>query len=242
MRSRLLAFVAGVWLLQQQAILPGPYWCLLLVPLLIAIFRVRHRPALFLSLCSVAALLAGFFWAAMSAQFRLADSLPSTWEGQGIELVGVVAELPKLTERGERFLFDVEQVLTPGAHVPKHISLAFYAGRFDEHRPQPPIGRFHPGERWQLTVRLKQPHGTYNPGGFDFESWALERNIRATGYLKQSTRLDVMVWRPGYVIECLRQAVRDRFQSVLGGKPYEGVLRALAIGDQSGISMVTVNN
>ncbi|GBG15689.1 competence protein ComEC [Novimethylophilus kurashikiensis] len=236
MRSRLLAFVAGVWLLQQQAVLPGTYWCLLLLPLLAVIYRLRHRPALFPSLCILAALLAGFFWAAISAQIRLADRLPSAWEGQDIELVGVVSELPKLMERSERFLFDVERVLTPDAHVPQHVSLAYYAAGFDARRSQPLLGRFHPGERWRLTVRLKQPHGTYNPGGFDFEAWALERNIRATGYLKNSTRLDAMVWRPGYVIERLRQAVRDRFQFVLGGKPYEGVLRALAIGDQGGIS------
>jgi competence protein ComEC len=28
-----------------------------------------------------------------------------------------------------------------------------------------------PGERWQLTARLKQPHGQTNPEGFDVEAW-----------------------------------------------------------------------
>ena len=27
------------------------------------------------------------------------------------------------------------------------------------------------GERWQMTVRLKAPHGALNPHGFDYEVW-----------------------------------------------------------------------
>lgn len=127
-------------------------------------------------------MVAGFSWAAVLAQHRLADELPLEWEGVDVELVGVVAELSKPQERGEPFLFDVEQVLTPQAHIPAKISLTFYAAGFREKAPGVFHGKFHPGERWRLTARLKRPHGSYNPGGFDFEAWALERNIRATGY------------------------------------------------------------
>jgi competence protein ComEC len=45
-----------------------------------------------------------------------------------------------------------------------------------------------PGERWRFTVRLKRPHGNANPGGFDYEAWLLERNIRATGYIRAKPR------------------------------------------------------
>ncbi|HEY3325620.1 MAG TPA: DNA internalization-related competence protein ComEC/Rec2 [Novimethylophilus sp.] len=239
MRSILLAFVGGAWLLQQQPALPNVLWGLPLLPCCAAAYFLPRRVVLSRSLLIFCALAAGFLWAAALARYRLADELPSAWEGRDIELVGVVAELPRPQQRGERFLFDVEQVLTPQAHVPARISLAYYAAGFREKSPGNFIGKFHPGERWRLTARLKHPHGSYNPSGFDFEAWALERNIRATGYLRKSTttqRLRGMVYRPSYVVERTREGVRDHFRDVLGGQPYEGVLRALAIGDESGIT------
>lgn len=238
LHSVLLASVFGVWLLQQQATLPDLPWSVLLLPFGGLCYLLRcHAPGKFLLI--PLGLVAGFFWASWMAHHRLADALPANWEGQDIEVIGVVADLPKPQERGERFLFDVEQVLTAGAHVPSHVSLAFYAAGYRETTSIQPAGHFHPGERWQLTVRLKRPHGSYNPNGFDFEVWALERNIRATGYLRKSDttrRLRSMVWRPSYGIERLREMVRDHFSDALGGQPYEGVLRALAIGDESGIA------
>lgn len=239
MLSFLLGFVFGAWLLQQQAVLPDLAWMLALVPLCAGAYRLRHRFLLFRCLLFACAATAGFFWAAAMAHHRLADALPPEWENTDIEVVGVVAELPKPQERGERFLFDVEQVLTPQAHVPAKISLASYAAGLGQKAPGTFRGKFHPGERWRLSVRLKRPHGSYNPGGFDFESWALERNIRAVGYLRNDAsaeRLRSMVLRPSYWIERLREAVRNRFKTALNGRPYEGVLRALAIGDESGIS------
>ncbi len=239
MRSLLLAFVGGVWLLQRQAALPAVSWSWLLLPLAAAAYLARRHRLVFRLLAVILAAAAGFFWAAAFAQIRLNDTLPAEWEGEDVDILGVVAELPRPQERGERFLFDVEQVLTPEASVPSRISLAYYAAGYREKAPDSFAGKFHPGERWRLTVRLKRPHGSYNPNGFDFEAWALERDIRATGYLRKSPatrRLRGMVYRPGYVIERLREGVRDHFHDVLGDRPYEGVLRALAIGDESGIA------
>ena len=54
------------------------------------------------------------------------------------------------------------------------------------------------GERWQLVVRLKRPHGTVNPHGFDVEAWLLENGIRATGYVRadeRNRRLDAFAGR-----------------------------------------------
>ncbi|MDR2219494.1 MAG: DNA internalization-related competence protein ComEC/Rec2 [Methylobacillus sp.] len=235
MRGLILAFALGVWLLQQQATLPGAGWfaALLLLPLL---WLLRRYAALFRISTLLFSVLAGFLWAAGYAQVRLADELPSAWEGRDIRVVGVVADLPQLQERGERFLFNVEQVETEGASVPSRISLTDY--EFNMASKQQPGRVFHPGERWRLTVRLKQPHGAWNPHGFDFEAWALERNIRATGYIREdaaNTRLAPQVWRPAYLVERVREAVRDRFRTVLGDAPYAGILQALVIGDESAI-------
>lgn len=187
--------------------------------------------------CAMLAFALGLFWAATLAHIRLSDRLPAEWEQQDIELVGVVASLPRPGERGLRFEFDVERVLTPGASVPSRISLMHYArdiaGQSSAH------AAYRTGQRWQLTVRLKRPHGSQNPHGFDFEAWALERSIRASGYVRERQErrlLQEMVYLPAYIVERLRETVRDRMQDALANRPYAGVLRALAIGDESGIS------
>ena len=90
-----------------------------------------------------------------------------------------------------------------------------------------------------MTVRLKRPHGNANPNGFDYEAWLLERNIRATGYVRPvpPQRLAEMVWWPDYVIERLRHAVRASFAEMLPAAqyPWAGILVALAVGDQRAI-------
>ena len=95
MRSALLAFVVGVWLLQQQAHLPDLLWGALLLPAAATAWRLRRHVFLAKSLLILCAFAAGFFWAALLAHHRLSDALPPQWEGRDIELVGVVADLPK---------------------------------------------------------------------------------------------------------------------------------------------------
>lgn len=242
-----LIFVLGAWALQQLPVLPDLLWAILILPLAISAFFSRQSTALaFKTLHQVSLVLLafsfGFFWAAGFAQTRLADRLPVEWERQDIQVIGVVASMPQWHERGQRFEFDVEQILTPSAVIPKHISLSQYENGFAEQKSDAKQNSgsiaFQAGQRWQLTVRVKRPHSTLNPYGFDFEAWSLERNIRATGYVrKQSSNqmLDAAVYRPEYLIEMLRERVRDRMNFVLQDKPYGGVLRALAIGDESGI-------
>lgn len=230
----IISFACGIWLLQLQAELPPLSWSLFLLPLLAA-FRLPDaawhgalRRVLLLALAAGC----GYFYAAVIAQHRLADRLPDEWEGRDIEIVGIVAEMPRQHERGLRFRFEVEQVVTAQAHVPRHLLLSTYN---NEVRPAPAQ---HAGERWHLTVRLKQPHGTSNPHTFDFEAWMLERNLRASGYVhaKGANRLlDERPYLLSYRIERLRESIRDQFRNTLGESPVTGILTALAIGDQASI-------
>jgi competence protein ComEC len=237
MRILILAFVAGIAWLQQQAALPPMMWAfyLLLTPLVFFIRPTRLRKLVWW----IAAFAAGFFWAAGFAAHRLADILPAEWEGKEIQVVGVVAALPQFSERGVRFEFDVEQVVTPQARVPRHIQLFWFsrvADAEDDALLNP--GRLHAGERWQFVLRLKRAHGTANPHGFDYEAWMLEQNLRATGYVRKDPnnfRLNAFVLRPSYVIERMREAVAQRLKRVLQDDAYVNVLTALAIGDQHGI-------
>ena len=237
----IIAFAAGVWLLQQQAALPVLYWAGLLIPGLLLLAWLRGagnaqrllRSGVTLGLCAAA----GFLWAAACAQLRLADALPQEWEGRDIAVVGVVAGLPQPYERSVRFEFDVENVLTPGASVPQRIVLSWWGAAARGETPAA-LPEVHPGERWQLTVRLKRPHGFANPHGFDYEAWLLERGVRATGYVRPKgghRRLQAMVHAPAYWIEAARGRMRARIQTVLGDAPAAGVIAALAMGDQRAI-------
>ncbi len=239
-----LFFTVGVWLLQQQAALPHFVWAwllpglplALLIPTRTLVLRVARTVLIVAFACGL-----GFYHAAWQAQQRLAITLPDEWQGRNIEVIGVVAELPRNHEHGQRFSFDVEQTLTAQANVPKHI----YISTYFENQTIPLA--LHAGERWQLTLRLKQPHGSSNPHGFDFELWALENNVRAVGYVHNAKellaghpkgnnqRLDTRADGLLYRIETWRETVRDKFNATLGNAPYAGVLSALAIGDQSSI-------
>lgn len=251
-----LAFVFGAFFLQQQPMLPSLYWAVL--PLGILIFylalphlssvgarfscvRYLHMAAARSSLAVITAFLLGFFWAAIFAYIRMSDELPHQLQNQTITLVGVVASSVEHLERGERFRFDVEQVLTQDARVPRHISLSYYPPErqgFNAGLATVKSTKFKVAERWQIVVKLKRPHGTQNPHGYDFEAWALTENIRATGTIKtkaQHQKLQSFVWRPKYVVEYLRDRVKQRIASVLPGRPYSGVLQALVMGDDAAI-------
>src|SRR5450631_769452 len=249
MRLLLLAFSLGVVMLQQQASLPAPWAAALaLLPASAAIAcavyssraggapsRIARAAALLIAALSVG--MAGFFYAGWRADTRLADALPSAWEGQDIELVGIVDDLPQPADRGTRFAFAVEKILTPDAVVPSRLSLAWYNGWLRD-EAKATIPEIHAGERWSRTVRLKRPHGTVNPHGFDVEAWLLENDLRATGYVRaddENRRIDAFAARASDVVARARESIRTRILRALEGRPYAGVIAALAIGDERAI-------
>lgn len=232
------AFAAGAWWLQQQPKLPSALWCYVLaaacVPVLL-LSRAEPRPSrcvaalMVIILCAAA----GSLYASLRAEVRLARALPEALEGRDLRITGVVAEMPQASDRGTRFAFAVERVASARGSLPEVVALTWYT--------QPlgatPIPDLHAGQRWQLTVRLRRPHGAANPQGFDSELWLLERGIRAVGYVRpeEAQLLDPMVGRPMLWVERAREAARARVQSVVGDTASARVLTALAVGDQQGI-------
>jgi competence protein ComEC len=208
---------------------------------------------------------AGAAWTTGQAQWRLADALPEADAARDLEVVGVVASMPTRTERGWRFRFDVERTVALDGHVPAHVVLTWFdarraavrAGapsspaqvesRAAEGRPGDAVDRavspvvataspVLPGERWRFTVRLKRPHGAWNPHGFDAEAWWLERGVRATGWVRPGgVRLDDGRRGLRHPIEAWRTRLRDGLAARLGDAPYAGVVIALALGEQDAI-------
>src|SRR5688572_3536271 len=230
MRLAVLCFVVGAWSLQQQAVLPELGWPAAAAAAGLAVALVHPQTAAWRVLRHVlvnaGCMALGFSWAAWFAGQRLADALPPEWEGRDIAVVGVVAGLPQFYERGARFEFDVERALTPGAVVPRRIVLSWWGSPARDGRTAT-FPALEPGERWQLTVRLKRPRGTANPHGFDYEAWLFERNLRATGYVRPkagSERQATMVHAPAYWVERARSVIRARIVATLADAPYAGVI------------------
>ena len=251
MRSIVVGLVAGAAILQNQAALPAVWvLVLLLVAGLLACLwlrRVQMPPIRVGSLlaCGIAI---GFSWAGLVAQHTLSSELPKEWEGRDITVVGTIDSLPYYFEQGVRFNLAVERVLDAERDesdalpaVPERLALSWYSAfRADEMQA---VGRVQPGERWQLTVRLRKPHGNANPHVFDYEVWLLEQGLRATGYVRpdqraalKNQRLDEFV--PGFhnAVERTRAWLRDRIHDALPDKKYAGVIVALVIGDQRAVS------
>jgi competence protein ComEC len=244
MTALALGFVLGAWWLQQQIQLPNLSWLVFISAIVCLLFGIFIRyifryPLIKNIVLFTAAMLLGFTWAAFIAQNRLTDALPKSWEQKNISIIGVVASLPEATEYGEHFAFDVEKTLTPEAVVPSHIALHYYQRSMFAAMPSNVKDNFHAGERWQLTVRLKRPHTTYNPHGVDYEALSLSENIRAIGNVRKKSsnqKLDDLVWRPKYLIAHMRELVGHHIGQALKGKEYSGVIRGLVIGDGSQIS------
>ena len=251
MNVNALAFALGVGLLQWQPSLPG----FSLAPLLglgalawvglgwlpLAPSREGWRRLALLALACAF----GFGWAGWRAQLRMADQLAPDLEGRDLRLTGVVAALPQATPRGWRFEFQPDSLGHPvgaGAApraLPSRLLLSWYK---DKEGALPALA---PGQRWRLTLRLKRPHGNVNGAGFDYEAWLLERGLGAVGYVRGEEQRQLLaesviragVWPPGLAVERLRCRLREHFQAALPAAeyPYQGVLLALAIGDQQAI-------
>ena len=241
----LFAWCLGVGLVAALPRLPGDWslaWAVVVVLLVAAMILRRRRiaPALLIA----AALAGGFAWSGERASARLASWLPEELAGIDLTLVGRIEGLPRRGESAERIVFrseSIETVIPNGLSVPDRLLLSRYARPFGTRQvaaadaaPAPP---FRAGERWRLTVRLKPPHGSVNPGGFDFEAWLLERGIGATGYVRDSPSAELLGEADGIgaKIDRRREAIRARLHRAMAGEPYAGVIVALAIGDQDAI-------
>lgn len=268
MRCFILGFACGIGLLQWQPALPARDFqiacaALALVSALVALLLSRWNPdrrlgrtlrrALRLALACASGAAIGFVYADVAAERRMADELPPRFEGVDIAITGIVSGLPTVnpSDRSVRFAFDVERIVTPEAVVPSRLSLAWFSGwrgsrtssaspRERADRPEadeaPP--EVHAGERWQVTVRLRRPHGNVNPHGYDLEAWMLENGLRATGYIRKddaNRRIDAFSGRPIDAVDALRERIRARMRAALGDRPYAGVLVALTIGDQRSV-------
>lgn len=136
---------------------------------LCVITRQRYRCLLLMCCCGAA-------WMVLHAQQRITDALPVALQGRDLLLQGRIADVPTVRGDFTRFVFDIDRNV-PGLTLPGRVRLSWFGD----------VPALAYGERWQLTVRLKRPHGLRNPGGFDYERWLMQRGIRALGYVREAS-------------------------------------------------------
>lgn len=242
MISGIISFLFGILLLQQFATLPDIQWCwalflvfsLALIPLH---FRISRLSILFML---------GFLWALLRAHWVLDISLPSELQGKDLLVTGVVASIPLENKLKRRFEFDIESVEFEQQNINSpyalsnlgKVRLSWYRKRENRNKNQIKLKA---GQRWQFWLRLKQPHGFMNQGGFDYEGWLYQKKIRATGYVRinpkqqqHAKKLDDQV--NGYGILLLRQYLYDTLTNITSKYDFAGILIALAIGERAGIT------
>jgi competence protein ComEC len=206
---------------------------------------------------TLAGALAGFGLTGWRATAFQASSLSAALEGRDIEVAGLVTAMPQRSEDALRFRFRVESARLGGEPVvlPPEILLGWYA-TFGGREPPAAQGtekgddpselaltprqpqNMRAGERWQMTVRLKAPHGNSNPHGFDYELWLWEQGLQATGYVRAGMKDPAPArlsqgWR--FPVERARQAAREAIYAQVGNRQLAGIVAALVVGDQNAI-------
>lgn len=208
-----MLLVALAWGLQAgdtRALLalPASAWAL---GALAAWSLLGRRPALLV-------LAAG--WTLCRAGALVADRLPEALAGADLLVRGAVCDFPRRDAEALRFVLELDPA-GGGARLPRRAYLSWY--------DDPPALR--PGQRWQLLVRLKPPRGAANAGAFDFERWAYERGIGATGYVRPAP---VNVPLPAGALACPvggpRGALAARIEAALGDHPAAGHVLGLTVG------------
>lgn len=218
-----LAFLAGIMFLQTRAVLP-PIWLVWLLPLsLLGICLPVLRGVRLLCW-----LLAGVLWALFQAHGLIAQRLPASLAHQDLQITGVIASLPQSRGRRTRFEFVIDKAsLGVRAPLPHKIRLSWYRA---------PPRSLMPGQVWYLTVRIHSPRSFMDPGAFDYTAWLLQKGIVATGYVVAHGQNRYLRAEPSrFPVQILRYRVQHALKQLLHNTPAAGLVRALLIGDRSGI-------
>jgi competence protein ComEC len=191
------------------------------------------------------------------AQDRLLALVPASQEGMNTRLIGIVDSLPAPYERGVSFTLFVEQCVSEQTWCPKGrlVKLSWFNGAPQE---------LMPGQRWELTARLRRPHARMNPNLFDAELRMFEQAITAQGSVRVREQTPALLLGDlvgsfqgaPWLVERARYHLRQRIETATASRSYylfstaeqqvddvakirpavSGVLIALVVGDQGAVA------
>lgn len=221
-----LAFLAGTSTLFVLPSAPGTWvWTVLATVCLPLLASRRWR---WLGALGLGAALA---WAQAAQVVRAA--LPADVLFRDVDTEGRIVGLPERRGDGSlRFRVSLDRWYPQPPElrnaVPRAVLLTWY-------RDAPPIEA---GQRWRLRVRLKPRHGMANPGGFDYARWLFAQRLAGTGYVRSGALVAPAPDNPH------PDRWRRRIGDWIDRQPYlrhGDLIKALAVGDRSGVSAATWN-
>jgi len=219
MQRFVLCFVIGILLITILVELPDERYLIFFVPIFIAATFRRKNWWIY-------ALPLGFLWALFEAH-QLSDyELAEHLQGKNLLIVGQVINIPERRQDGISFLFKLDSSSRLRHELPDKVQLNWY-------RSAPVI---YAGDRWQLTVRLKRPHGFMNQGGSDREKFLFHNGIQATGYVRDAKPLEVksnqFLGRSFFNLNRVRQHLAGKISAALPHSQVLGPLLALTLGQR----------
>ena len=230
MRLGAVSFLVGILLLQALPELPASGWSLALPVVLLTLVFV---PPLRLPAWGVA----GFLWALLLAPPPV--MLPAELEGVELWVEGWIATIPDREWRNTRFEFVVDRAMRgeqPAPLAGQRLRLAWWNDGEANDNAAAERPALRAGDRWGFAARLKRPRGLLNPGGFDYERYLYAKGIVATGTIHSQPPPRLLAQADRYPLDRYRQRVADSFERLLPGNPYAGILIALAVGEEGGIT------
>jgi len=225
MRLFALAFFAGVLILQNFSTLPVIQWIWIIVGIGIVIIFIPYlRP---LAGCAL-----GFAWCLWFAHMQMSWTLPDNLEGKSILVTGFVASIPDTSQRITSFMFSIKKLHFEN-NTQSARGLLRLSWRQNENEKKKVL---RVGGQWQLMVRLKKIHGQMNPGGFDYEAWALHEGVRAKGYIinQDQNKLIDSHWYY-YPLARIREFLKERIEKNLPLSNTSPWIIALTLGERHGI-------
>lgn len=219
--------------------LPDKSWCLLIIAIAFVILVVRLLGLLPLRCkCFLYTIyfFLGFSYVCWTANSVLQAQLPQAWEGQDLQVVGLVKDIPEKTPTAYSFLLAVDKVLAVngqpirGSNFKGLIRLNWYPQK------QEVLPNLQAGERWQLGVRAKRPNGLANLGGFDYERWLFSQRILATGYVRSQEESLRLAASSSFSVAAARERISQAIEQALGEQSSTGLIQGLAVADTSGMS------
>ncbi len=231
----IITFFLGISALTFCRTLPSLYWLLALIPLVVVWFvaTTNIKKTIF----QIIIFVLGFFWALIYTHLVTSWRLPADLEGKKVLVTGYIAAPPSDKRYGISFDFETETVAKK--KVKAKIKLGWYGNPKVDFSigNQAQYSQIKAGDKWQLLVRLKRPHGVLNPGGFDLEKHLLMHHIRATGYVSnsESNQLLASHWYH-YPLSRLRQFLINKMEQSLARDELTPIIIAFATGAEDKIT------
>ena len=127
-----------------------------------------------------------------------------------------IADVPQ--RRGRSLVMRVEPLAD--VRVPRRVRVSWFEPR---HVPRL-------GDVWELELRLRQPRGHLNPGGFDYETWMFREGYQAAGYVVAGKRNRLLWSGEETWLEDFRRQFASRALAAAESRQAAAVVAAIGVG------------